>query len=154
MKMEGETSGKTKKPVSKKELWDEHHKLNTRGTTQIVPLLRNTTSDSSKPYSLTQNHGNAYWNISAFRLRRDTQHCISPAHTYRRLSVDIGYTLLVFLTAYVRIIPHKNTFVKTFFNISGYDFSKAPFASGKVDCQAGACYNRSARHILMSSRHW
>ena len=35
--------------------------LITRGTTQIVPLLRNTTSDSSKSYSLTQNHGNAYF---------------------------------------------------------------------------------------------
>ena len=53
---------KTKKLVSKNNLWDEHHNLITRGTTQIVPLLRNTTSDSSKPYSLTQNHGNAYWN--------------------------------------------------------------------------------------------
>ena len=49
------------------------------------------------------------------------------------------------------LLPFQEKKIETY-KWFGYDFSKAPFASGKVDCQAGACYNRSARHILMSSR--
>ena len=59
-------AAKNKKLVSKNNLWDEYHDLITRGTTQIVSLLRNTTSDSSKSYSLTQNHGSAYWDFQHF----------------------------------------------------------------------------------------
>ena len=56
--------------------------LITRGTTQIVPLLRNTTSDSSKSYSLTQNHGNAYFCVrhsGSEGIHRNAYHRLTPA---------------------------------------------------------------------------
>ncbi len=58
--------------------------LITRGTTQIVPLLRNTASDSSKSYSLTQNHGNAY-----FSVRHSGSEGIHQ-NAYHRLTPPVG----------------------------------------------------------------
>ncbi len=72
---------------------------------------------SSKPFTLTQHHGNNYRQhplISPFRLRRDTQYCLTSAHTNRRLSDDMDNPARVFLIAFVRIIAQNGLFVNPF----------------------------------------
>ena len=88
--------------------------LITRGTTQIVPLLRNTTSDSSKSYSLTQNHGNAY-----FCVRHSGSEGIHK-NAYHRLTPAVGSleTLAILCVSSSQlmfwIIAQQNSFVKRF----------------------------------------
>ena len=88
--------------------------LITRGTTQIVPLLRNTTSDSSKSYSLTQNHGNAYFNVrhsGSEGIHQNAYHRLTPAvgslETLANLCVSSSQLM-------IWIISHNNSFVNTF----------------------------------------
>ena len=105
---------KTKNPSQRIQLWDEHHNQITRGTTQIVPLVRNTTSDSSKSYSLTQNHGNAYWRIQ--HSGSEGIHSIA----YHRLAPTVGslWTLATLCVSSSQlifwIISQKDSFVKPF----------------------------------------
>ena len=88
--------------------------LITRGTTQIVPLLRNTTSDSSKSYSLTQNHGNAYLNVrhsGSEGIHQNAYHRLTPTvgslETLANLCVSSSQLMFW-------IISHNNSFVNTF----------------------------------------
>ena len=89
--------------------------LITRGTTQIVPLLRNTTSDSSKSYSLTQNHGSAYYIFQHFGsegIHQNAYHRLTPTvgslETLANLCVSSSQLMFW-------IISQGNAFVKTFF---------------------------------------
>ena len=89
--------------------------LITRGTTQIVPLLRNTTSDSSKSYSLTQNHGNAYFDVrhsGSEGIHQNAYHRLTPTvgslETLANLCVSSSQLMFW-------IISHYNSFVNTFF---------------------------------------
>ena len=90
---------------------------NTRGTTQIVSLLRNTPSGSSKPYSLTQNHGSAYCNFGTLAQKGYIELLVTGSHHPPALCKTLAIRCVSSSQLMFRIIAHYFSFVKPFLKI-------------------------------------